>query len=358
MTQAPESRRTRLVRPYPTYTLRDALDVPRAIYEVNAGLAFDREMLASALGTTPKSSAFTMRLNASAAYGLTEGGYNDADIHLTNLGEAIVASRQEPERTNAMVAAATTPKTFRSFYELFEGRGLPANEYLENILRRDLGVHVELTRECLEILLDNGEFAGIVRENDGQYAVRLLNPPVVDSTNSRAEVQPSGLVSEPAPPYPIDTDNRIDALHTVASANTESRIFVGSVGDSEAVGRIISMLGEFGIRCVNPQPTGAQSGGPLVSSEVSAAMRDCASAVLVLGGDVRKDGMYRMMGMLGAASALFQGRIVLICESGADLDIGASDLVQVAIDTEFPGESMLKIFAALHNAGVIKVAAV
>ena len=96
----------------------------------------------------------------------------------------------------------------------------------------------------------------------------------------------------------------------------------------------------------------------MVSSEVSAAMRDCASAVLVLGGDVRTDGMYRMMGMLGAASALFQGRIVLICESGADLDIGASDLVQVAIDTEFPGESMLKIFVALHNAGVISVAAV
>ena len=357
MTQAPESRRTRLVRPYPTYTLRDALSVPRAIYEFNAGLAFDREMLASALGTTPKSSAFTMRLNASAAYGLTEGAYNDADIHLTDLGEAIVSSRQESDRANAMVAAAVTPKTFRRFYELYEGRTLPANEYLENILRRDLGVQVELTQECLEILLDNGEFAGIVSEADGQYVVSLPNPPVVDSTNSRAASQPTRLASEPPPPYLTGAEHQVTALRPVASANTENRIFVGSVGDSEAAARIITMLEEFGIRCVSPQPTDAQS-GPLVSQEVSAAMRDCDSAILVLGGEGGTDGMYRVMGMLGAASALFLGRIVLICESGANLDIGASDLAQVEIDTELPGESMLNIFVALHNAGVIKVAAV
>ncbi len=357
MTQPPESRRTRLVRPYPNYTLRDALSVPRAIYEVNAGLAFEREMLASALGTTPKSSAFTMRLNASAAYGLTEGGYNDADIHLTDLGGTIVASRQEPERANAMVAAATAPKTFRSFYELFEGRALPANEYMENILRRDLGVQSELTQECLAILLDNGEFAGIVSETDGQYVVGLPNPQVVDSMNSQTESQPRRLASVPPSTYITETHHPVDALHPVVSANTENRIFVGSVGDSEAAGRIISMLGEFGIRCVSPQPTDAQS-GPLVSQEVSAAMRDCASAILVFGGEVHTDSMYRVMGMLGAASALFLGRIVLICENGANLDIGASGLEQVEIDTELPGESMLNIFVALHNAGVIRVAAV
>ena len=357
MTQAPESRRTRLVRPYPNYTLRDALSVPRAIYEVNAGLAFEREMLASALGTTPKSSAFTMRLNASAAYGLTEGGYNDADIHLTDLGETIVASRQEPERTNAMIAAATAPNIFRSFYELFEGRGLPANEYLENILRRDLGVQSELTQECLAILLDNGEFAGIVSETDGQYVVSLPIPPVLDPINSRAASQQPRLASEPPPAYLTDTDHQAAALRSASSASTENRIFVGSVGDSEAADRIISMLGEFSIRCVSPQPTDAQA-GPLVSQEVSAAMRDCASAVLVLGREVRTDGVYRMMGMLGAASALFLGRIVLICENGANLDIGASGLEQVEIDTELPGESMLNIFVALHNAGVIRVAAV
>ena len=66
MAQAPDAtRRRRVTRPYPTYTLEDALSVAEAIYEVNAGLPFDRELLAGALGTTPKSSAFTMRLNAS-----------------------------------------------------------------------------------------------------------------------------------------------------------------------------------------------------------------------------------------------------------------------------------------------------
>ena len=70
-------KRTRKVRPYPAYTLEDTLAIATRIQEANAGLAFDRSLLAGALGTTPASSGYTMRLNASSKYGLTQGGYND-----------------------------------------------------------------------------------------------------------------------------------------------------------------------------------------------------------------------------------------------------------------------------------------
>ena len=84
-------KRTRLVRPYPIHTLEVALSVARAIQESNAGLPFARTDLAGALGTTPSSSGYTIRLNSSAKYGLTRGGYNADLISLTHLGQSIVA---------------------------------------------------------------------------------------------------------------------------------------------------------------------------------------------------------------------------------------------------------------------------
>ncbi|MCH8109798.1 MAG: hypothetical protein IIB15_06685, partial [Chloroflexi bacterium] len=60
-----ERKRTRMVRPYPTHTLEDALSVAVAVQDSNAGLPFDRVLLAGALGTTPACSGFTMKLNSS-----------------------------------------------------------------------------------------------------------------------------------------------------------------------------------------------------------------------------------------------------------------------------------------------------
>ena len=110
------SRRTRLTRPYPTHTLEGALGVPEAIQNVNSGLPFDREHLAGALGTTPSSSAFTMRLNASANYGLTQGGYADKTISRTPLPAASLApppalSLSTVSSSSRIVASTSSPST-------------------------------------------------------------------------------------------------------------------------------------------------------------------------------------------------------------------------------------------------------
>ena len=86
----------------------EVLEITRSIHEKNAGLPFDRVRLAKAMGTTPASSAFMMKLNSSAKYGLTEGGYSDARISLTGLGEK--AAKADPA---AIIEAAMRPQTFR-----------------------------------------------------------------------------------------------------------------------------------------------------------------------------------------------------------------------------------------------------
>ena len=353
MTQPTDvARRTRVTRPYPTYTLEDALNVARAIYEVNAGLAFDREMLAGALGTTPKSSAFTMRLNASAAYGLTEGGYNDPDIRLTELGEAVVSSTSdEAGHSNAVAAAATKPDTFGRFYRLFDGRRLPQSNYLHNILERELGIRSDLADECLDIIWDNGNFAGLITEGaEGEYRVRLPEP-----TDIVPDVAPLPKSVATEMPTPYLAQPVVGAPERGEPPVSKKNVFIGHIGDSDAADYVVSMLSKFGIPTTSPRIP-EDDAGLLVPQEVSQAMRDSRAAVLVFrSGDDAWSSRDKMIGMLGASSVLFDDRVVLLHEDGERMSISLHRLNHIDFDHERPGESGMNLLVALHKAGVINV---
>ena len=350
MAQAQDiGRRTRVTRPYPTYTLKDALSVARTIYDVNAGLPFDRELLAGALGTTPKSSAFTMRLNASAAYGLTEGGYNDPDIRLTDLGTTVFDSNGDTERRRAVIQAAMNPETFGRFYELFDGRRLPQSTYLHSILHRELGVRADLAEECLGILRDNGEFAGIISEAEGEYLVNLPtpeSPPQGDVTSGR-------IGTERQTPY--ETSNEFDAPAPMQQADDLKKgIFIGHIGDSIAANYVASMLDEFSILSTSSRIPDDDT--LLVPKETSKAMRESSAAVLVFpSGDNAWASRDKMIGMLGAASVLFDDRVVMLHEDGARMNLSLDGFNRIDFDRERPGESSMNLLVALHKAGVINV---
>lgn len=354
MTQAPDiTRRTRVPRPYPTYTLEEALNVARTIYEVNAGLPFDRKLLADALGTTPKSSAFTMRLNASAAYGLTEGGYNDPDILLTNLGEAAVSSAGSSARARAIVRAALNPDIFGRFYGLFDGRKLPENTYLHSMLDREFSVRRDIAEECLNILKDNGIFAGIISETGGAFLVKL---PAAQALRDGELVGGNSVRDERQTPY--ETGEGPDAATPdTQNADPQKAIFIGHIGDSVAANYVVSMLDEFGIDTANPLISD-DNDGLLVSKGVSKAMRESSAAVLVFrSGDNAWSSRDKMIGMLGAASVLFGDRIVMLQEDGARMSISSEGISHIDFDHARPGESGMNLLVALHKAGVINVSA-
>ena len=357
MTQATEvGRRTRVTRPYPSFTLEEALSVARAIYDSNAGLPFDRELLAHALGTTPKSSGFTTRLNASAAYGLTEGGYNDAVISITELGAAVVASGASDEMySRAIAAAAAYPDIFGRFYQMLNGRRLPQSANLHSILQRDLEVRADLAVECLDILRSNGEFAGIITEVAGEYFVSLPEADAVPQAGHSPGMTGAMIGAERPMPYETRAQPDTPALRPALSET--NRIFIGHVGESDAARYVASMLDEFGILSAGShiQEDGA---GLLMPQEVSRAMRDSSAAILVFRDDEdawrSRD---KMLGMLGAASVLFADRVVMLHEGGARLSIDMDGFNHIDFDHERPGESALNLLVALHKAGVISVTA-
>ena len=193
-----------MVRPYPIHTLEDALGVASTIQSVNAGLPFDRKLLARALGTTPASSGYTMKLNSSAKYGLTEGAYNDAEISLTQRGEAIVAPRDEHERRESLLQASMAPEVFGRFYQLLDGKRMPEDTYAQNMIQREFGIQPVLAREDAERLADlPRNFSGTPHP---AAELRIVQPAVTGIANAASD---PALLFRKVPRQPFEKD-RLD----------------------------------------------------------------------------------------------------------------------------------------------------
>ena len=356
VTESPEKRRTRTVRPYPQHTLQEVLAIPQSIMDLNAGLPFDRIHLAGALDTTPGSSAFMMKLNSSAKYGLTRGGYNDARIELTDLGRrATAAEAKSDERRRALLDAALTPDIFRRFFEMLEGKRLPDDSNAHRMLETQLGVPSSLTQECLRIIKANGELVGALAEvNDSLYvtlssrrtgpapasaATGPVRPPAVAAperspTDGRSGKPLPAFESEAPDRQPSRASEETEHAHgheaeLVRQSNVSTtplgKIFVGHSGAVRVAEYVKAVFDAFGAphAVVESDPDDSR---PL-SPDVSAEMRRCSAAVLIVVAQPEDPvglfpqepkGIDKMSYQLGAASMLYGPRIVLLREEGAD----------------------------------------
>ena len=97
--------------------------------------------------------------------------------------------------------------------------------------------------------------------------------------------------------------------------------------------------------------------GAQMSTEVSQAMRECASAVLVVGSSDDGVSIGQILGfMVGAASVLYGARLVVaIADGSADADLSELSVRVVGIESGSEAESALGLLKALNEAGVIQV---
>ncbi len=347
-------KRTRKVRPYPVHTLEDSLSIAKAIQHSNSGLPFDRVMLARALGTTPASSSFTMRINSSAKYGLTQGRYNDLSIAITPRGEAAIAPKSAEERHAALRAAAMDPDVFRRFYEMLDGKLMPQIEFAQNLIQRELDIRQDLAEECFRVAEANGVFAGILkRDGDGvRVTITETRQDVPAHENPPAPNPPAGGFSETTTPEPAP--ERVDA--EPAPTQPAGRVFIGSNGSDDATLYVKSVLDEFDVpystRAVRPHV------GSGLNGAVSDEMRRCSAGILILCGlDEDAPGVAAsVMYQLGAASVLYGPRVLIVRDESVRLtpEIDAG-LRAIVFQSDVPERAGMALLVALKSLGVIDV---
>ena len=344
-------RRTRVSRPYPQHRLEDVLEIARSIQEKNAGLPFDRVRLAKSMGTTPSSSAFMMKLNSSAKYGLTEGGYSDARISLTELGSTAAEDERE-----ALVEAGMRPEKFKAFYELLDGKRIPGPEEASGIIVDGIGIPDQLASEFLGIVVGNGELVGIVTEVGNSRYVSLTDLsgpdarvsdalPIKEAKEAPKADRPPLSEREPANPQPLGRRHA-----------GNGRLLVAHSGGGAVANRIVRMLDDLGI------PHGVVEIDPIdsspLSTESSEEMAGCSGAIIVMAGPSRvvstpgvaSSRASKMLLQLGAAVQRFRDRVVMVVGPESDHFLQTVRIQRVHVENDDSDRFELDLLRRLVSA--------
>ena len=175
---APAEKRTYFKQAdFPTTTLQQAQRIASALMDNFAGRDGSPPDIALEIGVSPTSSAWPSLAGASIAYGLTEGGVNANAIKLTPLGRQLVAPEQEGADLVARREAIMNPRIMKEFFERYRRAKFPNDTIAGNVLRT-LGLPPEPVQSAVEVVKENGRYAGIIRDTPTGPFVNLDSPGV------------------------------------------------------------------------------------------------------------------------------------------------------------------------------------
>lgn len=181
-----KKQRKRLERPYPTEALEEAIKVPIAIKDKNAGKPLSPPLVAEAIGRGAKTDGFFYVTKASRDFGFTLGTRDAKEISLEPLGKDFAYAGNEEEEYAALQKAFLSIPIFKNVLDHYGSDDLPEMQYLSNTLEKDFGLVKELHLEFTSLFKKNYAFANFNKESvKGTVANKMTSAYIqVGSSNS------------------------------------------------------------------------------------------------------------------------------------------------------------------------------
>jgi hypothetical protein len=197
--------RTRLSQEdVPSYTLEQALRVPRAIAENYAYKPTRPMNVAGAMGMAPTSGSFRMITGAALAYGLTTAAAQAPEIGITPLGMRIVRPTSEGDDIVSKREALLRPKVVGEFLRSYDSAALPPDNIAKNVLQ-EKGVPADRLDDVLQLIVNAAMAVGFIKEWGGKRYIDLADP-AEQANIDEVEVSEQGSSVEiPAPRSPSVT---------------------------------------------------------------------------------------------------------------------------------------------------------
>ena len=348
-------------RPFPKHTLQEAIEIPAAIQEKNAGKSMKRILLADAVGRKPTSSEFKHLLSSSFKYGLTEGTEKAEYISLTQLGLALTKPKDDKELQASKAKAALIPDIFKKIYTHYNDAKLPSDAFLKNILEREFNIDREWVDDCITVLVANAKYVNILRDVSGSAYIML------DATETHV-VTPKDNGKEQDTPKKEDykEDTEITKQTTIAvpapTADVSKLIFIAHGKNKKPVEQLKGLLDQFNVPFVIAEEE-PHSGRP-ISIKVAQTMQTCSSAIFVFTSDEEYmtssgDKVFKpsdnVVYELGAASVLYGKKIVIFKEEGVEFASDFKDLGYISFEKDKLNAKAIDLLRELIGFGFLKV---
>lgn len=321
---------------FPQITLQQAQKIASSLVNNFASREASPPDIALDIGVSPTSSAWPKLAGSSIAYGLTDGGVNASTIKLTALGRKLVAPEEEGSDLVARREAIMLPRISKEFFERYRRAKFPNDTIACNVLKT-FGLPADRAQAALEILKENGRYAGIIRDTPTGPFVNLDSPGIPAPTATPAlpdhdadEEDGAGTpeagepsVAKTETPFSATAPSRVPAPGLDPKS---SRVFI-SHGKQKGIVTQLKELLAFG----NFEPIVSverESTAIPVPEKVFEDMRSCGAGVIHVGAEGKyldRDGVEHrkindnVLIEIGAAMALYGKKVVLLVEKGITL---------------------------------------
>lgn len=248
-----------------------------------------------------------------------------------------------------MREAILRPTVLREFFEKYRRAKVPNDVIVGNVLK-SLGLPADRVESGLEIIKDNGRYAGIIRETPTGPFINLDSPGVPAPTATPDFPQPNALDTiEPASQEVMPTPAVLAASAVASTPATAAltakanRVFI-THGKQKAIVVQIKELLSFGnfdpVVSVEREATAIP-----VPEKVFEDMRSCSAGVIHVGAEGKyldKDGTEltklndNVLIEIGAAMALYGKKVILLVERGVTLPSNLQGLYRC----EFEGDKL------------------
>lgn len=341
----------------PSYSLAQALRIPRAIAEHYGFKPTTPLNVAAALDMQPTSSTFRQLCGAAIAYGVTKGGYNAAEISIEPLGMRIVRPTVEGDDLTAKREALVRPRVVGEFLTRYDNASLPRDDIGKNVLF-DMGVPPDRSAEVLEMIVEGAETVGLLRTIKEKRYVDLSGVPVADvapPNAGSAEIDETCSLPADGKPEAAATPLNQQVHRTNDGANR--RVFITHGKNRAFIDPIKKLLG-FGEMepVVSVDKTSVSQPVP---DKVMSEMRSCGSAIIhvdaeqkVLDQDAKEQTILNpnVLIEIGAAMALYGRRFILLVRDGVKLPSNLQGLFEVRYSGEaLDGEATIKLLEAIND---------
>ena len=351
---------------YPKHTLEEALGVPRAIEDNNAGQPLPPTETAIAMGISPGSSRFQTLLSASLRYGLSTGNYKSDKVVLSDLATEIVSPVGEEQAAAALVRAGFTPPTFKAAYEHFKGKKLPEGDFYANTFVREFGVPKEDAKRCAEIFRANLQYVGLLKQASTGIWVSTEIPttlaPLVDGDIEAIDGDgPESSSGTNAPEVPTALTPPV-APTVSPKPERPKAIFIGHGPNKAPLSQLTKILDEYGLPYKVAEYE-ANAGRP-ISQKVADLMAECGAAILIFTADrelrdLEDSPIWLSSGNvaheLGAASVMYDGRVVIFKEAGVDLASNFSGIGYIEFEKDKLSAHAVELFRELVHFKLVKI---
>ena len=178
----------------PKKTLEECLVVIKPIHEIYAGGSATWDEIAGAMNVGPKSPNTKYLIWAAQAYELI---LKDGEkFHLSETGRKLLAPHYPEEKSEAAIKAVRIPTIPSRFYSDYDGKLIPEDEFLNNVLENRYSVPRGRVEEAKGIIISNAEYAGIILEHSAGKRTIRLDGPIGGATKASIENEETQDVGE------------------------------------------------------------------------------------------------------------------------------------------------------------------